>query len=228
MVVSPLLYTMTDFLSSAFGYINNFSGSSKGAVINGIVEIGTVKLRVTNVIAEGTVSSFTHHVLMLNFSFLCAIMILHIQFIRNLFTFSGGFSTIFAAQAIDSGTIYALKVRSLGLNVLFLFFFMCFDVPFLLLQRILAADKEAIQTASKEIQLLVCFHFSPFTRLFNAILIIEYFQKKVSGHPNVINFLSATLIEKSQSSHGQNEYLILTELCRGEFSKTNVNTKDTS
>ncbi|KAK7579810.1 hypothetical protein V9T40_000439 [Parthenolecanium corni] len=122
---------MTDFLSSAFGYINNFSGQSKGAVLNGIVEIGTVKLRVKKVIAEG------------------------------------GFSTIFAAQAIDSGTTYALK-------------------------RILAADNEAIQTALKEIQLL----------------------KKVSGHPNVINFLSATFIEKTQSSHGQNEYLILTELCK--------------
>lgn len=49
---------MTDFLSSAFGYINNFSGQSKGAVLNGIVEIGTVKLRVKKVIAEGILYVF--------------------------------------------------------------------------------------------------------------------------------------------------------------------------
>ncbi len=40
-------------------------------------------------------------------------------------------------------------------------------------------------------------------------------QKKLSGHPNIVQFCSAASISKEQSDTGQAEFLILTELCRG-------------
>ncbi|XP_029653183.2 cyclin-G-associated kinase isoform X2 [Octopus sinensis] len=40
-------------------------------------------------------------------------------------------------------------------------------------------------------------------------------QKKLSGHPNVVQFISAAAIGKEESDHGQAEYLICTELCTG-------------
>ncbi|KAH7936005.1 hypothetical protein HPB52_016376 [Rhipicephalus sanguineus] len=40
-------------------------------------------------------------------------------------------------------------------------------------------------------------------------------KKKLSGHPNVIDFIAAAAIEKGQSGHGKSEYLLLTELCPG-------------
>ncbi|CAG5134697.1 unnamed protein product, partial [Candidula unifasciata] len=39
--------------------------------------------------------------------------------------------------------------------------------------------------------------------------------KKLSGHPNIIQFITAAAIGKAQSDHGQSEYLLLTELCSG-------------
>nr|CAD7428516.1 unnamed protein product [Timema monikensis] len=39
--------------------------------------------------------------------------------------------------------------------------------------------------------------------------------KKLSGHPNIITFISASFIEKSKTTHGMTEYLLLTELCTG-------------
>lgn len=39
--------------SSAFEYLNNFSSQQKGVVLNGIIEINSVKLRIKKLIAEG-------------------------------------------------------------------------------------------------------------------------------------------------------------------------------
>jgi cyclin G-associated kinase len=39
--------------------------------------------------------------------------------------------------------------------------------------------------------------------------------KKLSGHPNIIQYLSASFIDKSQTVHGQAEFLLVTELCTG-------------
>ncbi|GFR85921.1 cyclin-G-associated kinase-like, partial [Elysia marginata] len=39
--------------------------------------------------------------------------------------------------------------------------------------------------------------------------------KKLTGHPNIIQFITAASIGKDQSDHGQSEYLILTEFCPG-------------
>lgn len=43
-------------------------------------------------------------------------------------------------------------------------------------------------------------------------------QKKLSGHPNVVQFSSAASIGKEESDTGQAEFLILTELCKGTVS----------
>jgi cyclin G-associated kinase len=40
-------------------------------------------------------------------------------------------------------------------------------------------------------------------------------QKKLSGHPNIITFITAAAIDKAHSDHGQHEFLLLTELCAG-------------
>ncbi|CAH1155898.1 unnamed protein product [Phaedon cochleariae] len=61
------------------------------------------------------------------------------------------------------------------------------------LKRLLAADEEAKNNIIREINIL----------------------KKLSGHPNIIQYLSASFIEKSQTQHGQSEFLLVTELCPG-------------
>ncbi|XP_065208791.1 cyclin-G-associated kinase [Planococcus citri] len=121
---------MTDFLSSAFGYLSNYSEQSSGVCLNGVTEIANYKLRIKKVIAEG------------------------------------GFSTIYAAQSLDNGKVYAIK-------------------------RILAGDEEANRNVMKEIQIF----------------------RKVSGHPNIAQFLASAFTDKSLSNHGQYEYLVLMELC---------------
>lgn len=57
----------------------------------------------------------------------------------------------------------------------------------------LAADEEARKCIVQEINVL----------------------KKLSGHPNIIQYLSASFTDKNQTSHGQAEFLLVTELCTG-------------
>ncbi|XP_046390419.1 cyclin-G-associated kinase isoform X2 [Ischnura elegans] len=61
------------------------------------------------------------------------------------------------------------------------------------LKRLMAADEETNRNIIQEINIL----------------------KKLSGHPNVIQFIAATQIDKTKSSHGMTEYQVLTELCVG-------------
>lgn len=61
------------------------------------------------------------------------------------------------------------------------------------LKRMFAGDEEASRSILQEVNVL----------------------KKLSGHPNVIDFIAAAAIEKGQSGHGKSEYLLLTELCPG-------------
>nr|CAH7718848.1 unnamed protein product [Callosobruchus chinensis] len=61
------------------------------------------------------------------------------------------------------------------------------------LKRLLAADEEAKNNIIKEINIL----------------------KKISGHPNIIQYLSASFVDKSQTTHSQSEFLLVTELCPG-------------
>ncbi|KAG5207939.1 hypothetical protein R6Z07F_007971 [Ovis aries] len=43
------------------------------------------------------------------------------------------------------------------------------------------------------------------------------FMKKLSGHPNIVQFCSAASIGKEESDTGQAEFLLLMELCRGQL-----------
>lgn len=43
----------------------------------------------------------------------------------------------------------------------------------------------------------------------------RHLQKKLSGHPNIVQFCSAASIGKEESDTGQAEFLLLTELCKG-------------
>lgn len=61
------------------------------------------------------------------------------------------------------------------------------------LKRMFAADEEASKSILQEVSVL----------------------KKLTGHPNVIDFIAAAAIDKSQSGHSKSEYLLLTELCPG-------------
>ncbi|CAH2293096.1 cyclin-G-associated kinase [Pelobates cultripes] len=44
--------------------------------------------------------------------------------------------------------------------------------------------------------------------------------KKLSGHPNIVQFSSAASIGKEESDTGQGEFLLLTELCKENHNKT--------
>ncbi|KAG8236951.1 hypothetical protein J437_LFUL016146 [Ladona fulva] len=59
--------------------------------------------------------------------------------------------------------------------------------------RLMAADEESNKNIIQEINIL----------------------KKLSGKPNIIQFIAASQIDKTKSSHGMTEYLVLTELCVG-------------
>ncbi|XP_078471270.1 cyclin-G-associated kinase-like isoform X1 [Lampetra fluviatilis] len=51
-----------------------------------------------------------------------------------------------------------------------------------------------------------------------AIIQEVHLMKKVSGHPNIVQFSSAASISKEESDTGRAEFLILTELCKGQLS----------
>ncbi|KAK7866852.1 hypothetical protein R5R35_006024 [Gryllus longicercus] len=61
------------------------------------------------------------------------------------------------------------------------------------LKRLMAADEDAKRNIMQEITIL----------------------KKLSGHPNIIEFVSAAFIDKTKTGHGMGEFLLLTELCMG-------------
>ncbi|KAF6038325.1 GAK [Bugula neritina] len=46
-----------------------------------------------------------------------------------------------------------------------------------------------------------------------AIVLEIRFLKRLSGHPNILEFVAAASIGRNESGHGQTEYLLLTELC---------------
>ncbi|KAK9890600.1 hypothetical protein WA026_011965 [Henosepilachna vigintioctopunctata] len=61
------------------------------------------------------------------------------------------------------------------------------------LKRLLSGDEESKKNIVQEINIL----------------------KKLAGHPHIIQYLTASLIDKSQTQHGQTEFLLVTELCTG-------------
>lgn len=61
------------------------------------------------------------------------------------------------------------------------------------LKRLFGADKEACNNIIKEINI----------------------HKQLSGHPNVVKFMSASFVDRTKSAQGTAEYLLVTELCKG-------------
>ncbi|OWK13656.1 GAK, partial [Cervus elaphus hippelaphus] len=61
-----------------------------------------------------------------------------------------------------------------------------------------------------------CYPTQPLARLTHSPL-TRHLQKKLSGHPNIVQFCSAASIGKEESDTGQAEFLLLMELCRGQL-----------
>ncbi|XP_048220029.1 cyclin-G-associated kinase isoform X2 [Perognathus longimembris pacificus] len=53
--------------------------------------------------------------------------------------------------------------------------------------------------------------------IYTYFLLTRHLQKKLSGHPNIVQFCSAASIGKEESDTGQAEFLLLTELCKGQL-----------
>lgn len=49
------------------------------------------------------------------------------------------------------------------------------------------------------------------------LVTLNSLQKRLRGHPNVVQFYSAASLSEKETEHGMSEYLILTELCSGEY-----------
>lgn len=62
------------------------------------------------------------------------------------------------------------------------------------LKRLLGSDKQACNNIIREINFL----------------------KQLSGHPNVVKYIAASFIDRTQSGQGNAEYLLVTELCKGK------------
>lgn len=62
------------------------------------------------------------------------------------------------------------------------------------LKRLIGADKKACQSIINEINT----------------------HKQLTGHPNIVAFVSATFIDKTNGPQQRAEYLLLTELCKGK------------
>ncbi|KAK7502233.1 hypothetical protein BaRGS_00006597 [Batillaria attramentaria] len=101
----------------------------------------------------------------------------------------------FVGQYVELGN-QKLRVRRLIAEGGFAYVFVAQDVSSgkdYALKRLLANDQEKSKAVMEEIKFL----------------------KKLSGHPNIIQFITAASIGKDQSDHGQAEFLLLTELCSG-------------
>ncbi|KAH9632192.1 hypothetical protein HF086_015224 [Spodoptera exigua] len=108
---------------------------------------------------------------------------------------NGGSDNDFVGQFVEIGNM-KLRVKKVIAEGGFAFVFVAQDVSSgteYALKRLMAADEQANKNIIQEISIL----------------------KKLSGHPNVIKYIAASFIDKSKTSHGMGEYLLLTDLCSG-------------
>ncbi|XP_041358750.1 cyclin-G-associated kinase-like [Gigantopelta aegis] len=113
----------------------------------------------------------------------------------NLIGGQGRTDIDFVGQSVELGD-QKLRVRKVIAEGGFGFVFVAQDINSgknYALKRLLANDEEKMKCVMQEIRFL----------------------KKLSGHPNIVQFITAAAISKEDSDHGQHEYLILTELCSG-------------
>lgn len=98
-------------------------------------------------------------------------------------------------QTVEVGSV-KLRVKKAIAEGGFAFVFMAQDPNtgnYFALKRLIAADEDTNNLIKQEINIL----------------------RKLSGHPNIIQYLSAAYIDKAKSGHGCGEYLLVTELCTG-------------
>ncbi|KAK3612698.1 hypothetical protein CHS0354_042224, partial [Potamilus streckersoni] len=122
------------------------------------------------------------------------------DFLKSAFGYISGSSSgrdenDFVGQIVELDN-QKLRVRKVIAEGGFAFVFVAQDVTSgkeYALKRLLANDEEKNQLILQEIKFL----------------------KKLSGHPNIVQFIAAAAIGKEQSDHGQSEYLLLMELCSG-------------
>ncbi|KAJ2939561.1 hypothetical protein O0L34_g14270 [Tuta absoluta] len=108
---------------------------------------------------------------------------------------NGGSDNDFVGQFVEIGNM-KLRVKKVIAEGGFAFVYVAQDVASgteYALKRLMAADEQANKNIIQEISLL----------------------KKLSGHPNIIKYIAASFIDKSKTSHGMGEYLLLTDLCSG-------------
>lgn len=108
---------------------------------------------------------------------------------------NGGSDNDFVGQFVEIGNM-KLRVKKVIAEGGFAFVFVAQDVSSgteYALKRLMAADEQANKNIIQEISIL----------------------KKLSGHTNVIKYIAASFIDKSKTSHGMSEYLLLTDLCTG-------------
>ncbi|XP_067938302.1 cyclin-G-associated kinase-like isoform X2 [Watersipora subatra] len=99
----------------------------------------------------------------------------------------------FVGQLVEVGS-QRLRIKKVIAEGGFAFVYVAQDVTTnkeYALKRLLANDDEKDKAIVQEIRFL----------------------KRLSGHPNILQFVSAASIGQSESGHGQTEYLLLTELC---------------
>ncbi|XP_028034078.1 cyclin-G-associated kinase isoform X2 [Bombyx mandarina] len=108
---------------------------------------------------------------------------------------NGGSENDFVGQFVEIGNM-KLRVKKVIAEGGFAFVFVAQDVTTgteYALKRLMAADEQANKNIIQEISIL----------------------KKLSGHPNIIKYIAASFIDKTKTSHGMGEYLLLTDLCSG-------------
>ncbi|XP_013177988.1 PREDICTED: cyclin-G-associated kinase isoform X2 [Papilio xuthus] len=108
---------------------------------------------------------------------------------------NGGSDNDFVGQFVEIGKM-KLRVKKVIAEGGFAFVFVAQDISLgteYALKRLMAADEQANKNIIQEISIL----------------------KKLSGHPNIIKYIAASFIDKSKTTHGMGEYLLLTDLCSG-------------
>ncbi|KAJ0180054.1 hypothetical protein K1T71_004645 [Dendrolimus kikuchii] len=108
---------------------------------------------------------------------------------------NGGSDNDFVGQFVEIGNM-KLRVKKVIAEGGFAFVFVAQDVSTgteYALKRLMAADEQANKNIIQEISIL----------------------KKLSGHPNIIKYIAASFLDKTKTSHGMGEYLLLTDLCSG-------------
>uniref|UniRef100_A0A8D8VCG1 Cyclin-G-associated kinase n=1 Tax=Cacopsylla melanoneura TaxID=428564 RepID=A0A8D8VCG1_9HEMI len=116
-------------------------------------------------------------------------------YFNNNSTSNGGQTNELVGQIIEIGNV-KLKVTRLIAEGGFAYVFAVKAVESgkeYAVKRLMAADDDASKAIIQEVNIL----------------------KKVSGHANIMEYLSAAFTDKHSTTHGMHEYLILTEICTG-------------